>query len=655
MNCNRPAVTALAFNHESPGPQEPQHHDLRLAVGRSNGDIEIWLTRRWTLEFVLPGAEGREIEDLTWCQGRLFSCGASDSITEWNLFTGRPARNFRLDAGAIWALDPSPNGQFIAAACESGSVVVLDVSGGEIEVAKRLQSCDASLASITWKNDEEIVAGGADARLRVWSLKNGRIIGTMKVDKSRSGEGTIVWAVKTLAGEQIVSGDSNGTLKTWDGRNLALQQSLQAHEADILCLATDAQRETLFSSGLDQKVVCTRMTDPKKHKWTIMNSQVAHSHDIRAMALYDGYHADYLVAGGKDNTFVVSSTDFVRPQSHHRAPFSKTPPSIDIQSGYLVEWHDRTMRLWSLKPTRKLVLEMKVSGDEYISGCALIGSSVLITTPESTRQFKIHDNQVEPLDSKIPGGKVIKPVGDNKHAVLVTVDSTLLLLNVSTDGCQTSEFDEPPDLRSAPGPLNAINMIQPSPDGVLVAAAKRGRLIELYEVSTARHVGSLPALPNTITAIGWRTKENLVVATIDMEIWEFDVNQLMLTLWSRKHSSHLPSKLTKQTTVCLGLFPDFADSRRLWLWGPRWLALLDFASLAEPKPKNKRRANSDDESDAEDENDNESGLDAGNFWLTTQYRPLFFAGILDGDLVVVEKPPQTYDTKPFWSNRHIDL
>ena len=62
-------ITALAFSHRS-NETEVSPKQLRLAVGRSDGSIEIWNPRnsknKWLLESTILGGSGRSIEGLLW-------------------------------------------------------------------------------------------------------------------------------------------------------------------------------------------------------------------------------------------------------------------------------------------------------------------------------------------------------------------------------------------------------------------------------------------------------------------------------------------------------------------------------------------------------------------------------------------------------------
>jgi len=106
------AINALAFSHPEPehGQQDPE--SLRLAIGRANGNIEIWNPARgsWLQEKVFYGGKDRSVEGLAWTQEpnsrdahgkvvpgrlRLFSIGYSSSVTEWDLTTGLPSGSTR--------------------------------------------------------------------------------------------------------------------------------------------------------------------------------------------------------------------------------------------------------------------------------------------------------------------------------------------------------------------------------------------------------------------------------------------------------------------------------------------------------------------------------------------------------------------------------
>src|ERR1700761_6016362 len=107
-----PAINALAFSHSNTAEIAVDDiSNLRLAVGRANGDIEIWnpYGKVWVQETIFHGGRNRSIEGLVWIQDppeeddegqtvpgplRLFSVGSSNTVSEWDLESGLPLRHW---------------------------------------------------------------------------------------------------------------------------------------------------------------------------------------------------------------------------------------------------------------------------------------------------------------------------------------------------------------------------------------------------------------------------------------------------------------------------------------------------------------------------------------------------------------------------------
>ena len=127
------AINTLAFSHTSGHALHGQ--PLKLAVGRANGDIELWNPLRgdWYQESIIRGGRGRTCEGLVWThdpdqyeasedgytsqdaksrttygRARLFSIGYSSSVVEWDLCTGLPRRQSSGVGGEVWCLAAQP-------------------------------------------------------------------------------------------------------------------------------------------------------------------------------------------------------------------------------------------------------------------------------------------------------------------------------------------------------------------------------------------------------------------------------------------------------------------------------------------------------------------------------------------------------------------
>ncbi|KZP32200.1 hypothetical protein FIBSPDRAFT_723294 [Athelia psychrophila] len=351
-------ITALAFPpFPLPSSGSSKHTNGKtkfgtLAVGRANGNIELcewtgsdkqaqgpqaWVVRKtltgpypskvdslaFTLRFPSDVADVPSISDL-----RLFSSGGGSELLEWDLVRGCVRRTISSQAGAIWSLAPNPASTVLALGCEDGSVRLLSLADDTLEYLRRFDRVKCRVLSIAWGppvhtppqpkpssassdtsddededewKDEWLVTGGSDSALRKWDVATGRVMDRMGTDRMR-GERTLVWAVGVLGDGTIVSGDSMGTVKFWDAQTCTQMQSFTAHGADVLCLAISPEGKTVYTSGVDQKIVqfthvktttsaasASILQPANSSKWVQSCTRRMHSHDVRALAIWPPY------------------------------------------------------------------------------------------------------------------------------------------------------------------------------------------------------------------------------------------------------------------------------------------------------------------------------------------------------------------------------
>ena len=342
------AINALAFSHPSnPTASSKGSADLRLAIGRANGDIEIWnpLKGAWYQESVLRGGKDRSIEGLIWIQDpeetdrhgykipgrlRLFSIGYSTAVTEWDLASGRPLRHSAGNYGEIWCMAAQPKGpaskkpareeqehiakgeqyqtQIIAVGCADGAIVLLNTADDDLQFIKilaRPAKKKSRVLSLTFQNRHTIIAGHADSTIRIYDVRNAQQVRNMTLGAGpRNGpKEALVWSVKCMIDGTIVSGDSTGTVSFWDGKNYTLLQRIQSHEADILEIAVSADGQSVFSGGMDRRTTLYKRTagsgSAERNRWAQVTHQRMHKHDVKAMATFETRTISVLVTGGK--------------------------------------------------------------------------------------------------------------------------------------------------------------------------------------------------------------------------------------------------------------------------------------------------------------------------------------------------------------------
>ncbi|KAF4739024.1 cirrhosis, autosomal recessive 1A (cirhin) [Perkinsus olseni] len=107
------AIHSLAFSDKE---------DL-LAVGLSDGSIQLLCSNTWAVRCVIPGCEGeRSVRRLCFVEGRLFSTGVHGQITEWSTDTGKEMGSYPSNGGAIWDMAVDEERRLLAVSTESGAI-----------------------------------------------------------------------------------------------------------------------------------------------------------------------------------------------------------------------------------------------------------------------------------------------------------------------------------------------------------------------------------------------------------------------------------------------------------------------------------------------------------------------------------------------------
>ena len=349
-------INALAFSHAPPTePNKKPPDSLRLAIGRANGDIEIWNPScgSWFQETTLRGGKDRSIEGLAWTQDpdeedeqgqtrpgklRLFSIGYSTYVTEWDLAAGKPSRHSDGNYGEVWCLAAQPRlfstkdgikggnkaddgsqvlaTQDLGIGCADGAVVLLSTDDGDLRFKRLLSSRSvkkARVLSIVFRNRSIVVTGCADSTIRILDARNGQVIRNLSLGAGplAGPRETLVWSVKCLSNGDIVSGDSTGEIRFWDGKTWSLLQRLKSHRADILSLEASADGQTLISGGMDRRTTLYKRTGGekgnKRTRWATVAHSRLHSHDVKAMAVFDSKTLSVVASGGMPASLLAYS------------------------------------------------------------------------------------------------------------------------------------------------------------------------------------------------------------------------------------------------------------------------------------------------------------------------------------------------------------
>lgn len=445
------SINALAFSHGS-HDNENTPSDLRLAVGRNNGDVELWNPQNglWVQETILKGSKDTTVEQLAWTQDlliedsegsefshgplRLFSTSGSNSVLEWDICTGAPKRRAEGNSGDLWCFAAQPQleinaetgrsasgatSQLLAAGCSNGTVILFSTEDDDLRYLRPLLTPPVKkpkVLSITWRDRQTVVAGYEDSTIRVIDVPSRKIIRNMSLGKPADGNNSVVWTVKCLADGTILSGDSSGELKIWDAKNYALIQRLKSHQADVLDIAMSASGGMIFSLGVDRRTVSYKPVamhpGSRKTRWAEVSHRRIHRHDVKCCATFESRDLSVLVSGGIDASPVVVPMRKSQTEFHRRLSHLPRQPQISASSAsrLFISWWNREIVVYqirkhqennfdfeaSLDSSYEALTRLIIDGNETIQDARISedGQFIVAATINNVKLFQLRKTQV---------------------------------------------------------------------------------------------------------------------------------------------------------------------------------------------------------------------------------------------------------------------
>lgn len=450
------AINAVAFSHHR--ARDNKHAGVvRLAVGRANGDIEIWNTAVgvWHQELVIRGGKDRSIDGLVWVnepdqdlgegriligRSRLFSIGYTSTVTEWDLETGKPKRHASGQHGDIWCIAAQPSSidgrgasatetqgsNKLVAGTIDGELVMYSVEDGDLRFQRILVKSPtkkAQMVSIIFQSRKIVIVGCSDSTIRAYDITKGHMLRRMTLGSDLVGgsKDIIVWSVKCLPNGNIVSGDSTGQLCIWDGKTYTQMQRLQSHKQDVLSLAISADGSTIMSGGMDRRTVLYKQNSGPGQRWGKVWGRRYHEHDVKAMGTFESARVSVVVSGGPDSNLVIVPLKEMGRENHRTVSgLPQQPPLISASKArFMVSWWDREIHLWVLQQSasdlaklngendydinqnRKLLKTIVVKGDSNISSASINAEGTLLVASTSSDVKALaldHSNPTKPAD-----------------------------------------------------------------------------------------------------------------------------------------------------------------------------------------------------------------------------------------------------------------
>ncbi|GAB0134041.1 hypothetical protein EsDP_00002427 [Epichloe bromicola] len=455
------AINAVAFSR--PKTKSAKHGALaRLAIGRANGDIEIWnpFSGAWLQELVIRGGKDRSVDGLVWVnepdqdlgegrtvigRSRLFSIGYTSTVTEWDLEKGKPKRHASGQHGDIWCIAAQPQGDKpqpagasslqegqnsnkLIAGTIDGELVMYSLEEDDLRFQRVLVKSPtkkAQMVSMTFQSRKVVIVGCSDSTIRAYDIKNGHLLRRMTLGSDLIGgsKDIIVWCIKCLPNGNIVSGDSTGQVCIWDGKTYTQAQRIQSHKSDVLSLTTSADGLAIMSGGMDRRTILYKQNAGSGQRWGKVWGRRYHDHDVKTMASFEQGRISVVVSGGPDaNLNIVPLKEMGRENHRMMSNLPQQPPITSASKArFIVSWWEREIHVWVLRKSvadlhesageaadlnqnRKLLKTIVVKGDSNISSATINqeGTLLFVSTGTDVKAFQLqHQDPVKGSDVKL--------------------------------------------------------------------------------------------------------------------------------------------------------------------------------------------------------------------------------------------------------------
>ena len=569
-------------------------------------------------------------------------------------------------------------------------VCLYDLSYDALIYSRTLVKQDGRILSLSWHpTAPRIAMGCADSTLRVVNTETNRSILRITMDKNSNEENTLVWSVKFLSDDTIVSGSSLGSISFWNSKYGTLKQSFSLHNADLLSIAVNNEEDILFAAGVDHKIVRLKKVEKRgegeveSYFWVQACDVRPHTHDVRSLAVSRN---GVLSSGGVDTVLCFNKVEeFEKEMSLRQSPFASWNDRFQLAplGNILLFCDSRSLKLWKITP-------QSVSTDHSSSTVcspdkdALAKSGLMTHKEMESDLFKASGLPVLLLEIKSPSthhivcsgisddGRLVAFSDSEKFWVYslepkVTCISTQCLpsraiaifSNNSSINSNTSiaicPFDGGIKIASAPSPVTKDGVVftdmeirkkkmstrlyiklKYSPDGKYLLAMSEKYRVLIFETTNGTLFATLPRFDNTFppSLSFTASSESLLIFTSgDREFYKYNLKKSKLKDLGRPFLKDIAMRVCsrKGLSMTLGLntLPTLHGLCMIYDW--------DRLLFVRYEAKGKHKEDKEEEEVIGKKRS--LGMKELSSHCVQDYRDIVYAGVLDcGEMVLVEKP-----------------
>jgi WD40 repeat protein len=187
---------------------------------------------------------------------------ARDHVGIWDVKTAKVIFSGSPGKGGGSQVFFSPDGSTLLAWGQAPTCYLLEPDGktrAELVGHKPGPRGSAILCANFSEDSKLLATGGADATVRIWDAKSGKLLQTLDVEKVRSFN----WATFTPDAKLIATSMGDNSVGLWDAQTGQLKQRLAGHIGEIRRIDISPDAKWLVSASSDKTMRLWRMSDRK--------------------------------------------------------------------------------------------------------------------------------------------------------------------------------------------------------------------------------------------------------------------------------------------------------------------------------------------------------------------------------------------------------